>query len=262
MSSRPHTIHAAFDDEAAKHWSEGTSRLFIDNGRYFVPERDHQMRIVAALLSYLEGSCVILELCCGEGLLAEVLLDSFSIGGYVARMARLCIPKANTAGGCGVGSCLPELFMFTARVKGGIQMSFLKKFFGPPDIEKLKANRDHLKLLDVLRNQMDPTLRQKAAEALVDIGCGREAVEVLRAMGNALAIDPLFVIIAKEKNSRVRLSAQQALRKINHPRVSRYFLPSFGSVESNVRHLNDPDKEKRFIAARALGMQGDKRALP
>ena len=77
MSSRPHTIHAAFDDEAAKHWSEGTSRLFIDNGRYFVPERDHQMRIVAALLSYLEGSCVILELCCGDGLLAEVLLDSF-----------------------------------------------------------------------------------------------------------------------------------------------------------------------------------------
>jgi len=58
-------------------WSEETSRLFIDYGRYFVPERDHQMRIVAALLSYLEGPCVILELCCGEGLLAELLLDSF-----------------------------------------------------------------------------------------------------------------------------------------------------------------------------------------
>jgi len=58
-------------------WSEETSRLFIDYGRYFVPERDHQMRIIAALLSYLDGPCVILELCCGEGLLAEVLLDSF-----------------------------------------------------------------------------------------------------------------------------------------------------------------------------------------
>ena len=58
-------------------WSEETSRLFIDYGRYFAPERDPQMRIVAALLSYLEGSCVILELCCGEGLLAQVLLDSF-----------------------------------------------------------------------------------------------------------------------------------------------------------------------------------------
>lgn len=35
------------------------------------------MHIIAALLSYLDGPCVILELCCGEGLLAEVLLDSF-----------------------------------------------------------------------------------------------------------------------------------------------------------------------------------------
>jgi tRNA (cmo5U34)-methyltransferase len=58
-------------------WSEETSHLFIDYGRYLVPERDYQMRIIAALLSYLEGPCVILELCCGEGLLAELLLDSF-----------------------------------------------------------------------------------------------------------------------------------------------------------------------------------------
>jgi tRNA (cmo5U34)-methyltransferase len=58
-------------------WSEETSRIFIDYGRYFVPERDDQMRLIAALLSHLEGLCVILELCCGEGLLAEVLLDSF-----------------------------------------------------------------------------------------------------------------------------------------------------------------------------------------
>jgi tRNA (cmo5U34)-methyltransferase len=58
-------------------WSEETSRIFVDYGHYFVPERDHQMHIIAALLSYLDGPCVILELCCGEGLLAEVLLDSF-----------------------------------------------------------------------------------------------------------------------------------------------------------------------------------------
>ena len=58
-------------------WSEETSHLFIDYGRYLVPERDYQMRIIAALLSHLEGPCVILELCCGEGLLAESLLDSF-----------------------------------------------------------------------------------------------------------------------------------------------------------------------------------------
>lgn len=59
-------------------WSEETSRLFIDYGRYFVPKRDHQMRMIAALLSYLEGPGRILELCCGEGLLAEVLLESLA----------------------------------------------------------------------------------------------------------------------------------------------------------------------------------------
>ena len=58
-------------------WSEETSRLFINYGRYIVPERDRQMRLIAALLSYLDGPCVVLELCCGEGLLAEVLLDSY-----------------------------------------------------------------------------------------------------------------------------------------------------------------------------------------
>lgn len=56
-------------------WTEETSRLFIDYGRYFVPERDRQMSMIAALLSCLEGPGLILELCCGEGLLAEVLLD-------------------------------------------------------------------------------------------------------------------------------------------------------------------------------------------
>ncbi len=60
-------------------WSEETSRLFIDYGRYFVPERERQMRMMAALLSELDGPSLVLELCCGEGLLAEVLLDSFPI---------------------------------------------------------------------------------------------------------------------------------------------------------------------------------------
>lgn len=58
-------------------WSEETSRLFIDFGRYFVPERDHQIRIIATLLAYLDGPFVVLELCCGEGILAEALLDRY-----------------------------------------------------------------------------------------------------------------------------------------------------------------------------------------
>jgi tRNA (cmo5U34)-methyltransferase len=58
-------------------WSEDTSRIFIDYGRYFVPARELQMRIVAGLLSYLDSPCIVLELCCGEGRLAEVLLDKY-----------------------------------------------------------------------------------------------------------------------------------------------------------------------------------------
>ena len=64
------------DSTDASGWSEDTSRLFIDYGRYFVPERDHQMQIMVALLSHLTNPAVILELCCGEGLLAERLLDA------------------------------------------------------------------------------------------------------------------------------------------------------------------------------------------
>jgi len=58
-------------------WDEETSRTFINYGQYVVPTRDYQMQIIAALLSRLDNSNVILELCCGEGLLAEVLLDKF-----------------------------------------------------------------------------------------------------------------------------------------------------------------------------------------
>ena len=58
-------------------WSEETSRLFIDYGRFFIPQSEHQMEVVASLLSGLDGRHVILDLCCGEGLLAEVLLALF-----------------------------------------------------------------------------------------------------------------------------------------------------------------------------------------
>ncbi|MGD8820915.1 MAG: class I SAM-dependent methyltransferase, partial [Anaerolineae bacterium] len=63
-------------EETTNHsgWSEETSRVFIDYGRYFVPERDHQLQIIVTLLSHLSGPATVLELCCGEGLLAERLL--------------------------------------------------------------------------------------------------------------------------------------------------------------------------------------------
>jgi len=58
-------------------WSEETSRLFMNYARYFVPERELQMRIITALLSALDGPALILDLCCGEGLLDELILDTF-----------------------------------------------------------------------------------------------------------------------------------------------------------------------------------------
>jgi len=57
-------------------WTENLSRTFIDYGRYFVPRRDEQMRVIADLLPR-DVPSTILELCCGEGLLAERLLDKY-----------------------------------------------------------------------------------------------------------------------------------------------------------------------------------------
>lgn len=56
-------------------WDEETSRRYLDYGRYFVPEREGQMRIMVDLLKGVPQPSFILELCCGEGLLAESLLD-------------------------------------------------------------------------------------------------------------------------------------------------------------------------------------------
>lgn len=58
-------------------WSEENSRQFLNYGRYFVPERELQMLLIIGLLSELEGPAHLLNLCCGEGLLDELILDRF-----------------------------------------------------------------------------------------------------------------------------------------------------------------------------------------
>ena len=63
------------DEKEHNHWDEETSRRYIDYGRYFVPAREGQMRIILDLLRGLPPSCLVLELCCGEGIFAEMLLD-------------------------------------------------------------------------------------------------------------------------------------------------------------------------------------------
>lgn len=58
-------------------WDEDSSRRFIDYGRYFVPERELQMRIICDLIPQAAGPFHVLELCSGEGLLAGALLERF-----------------------------------------------------------------------------------------------------------------------------------------------------------------------------------------
>ena len=58
-------------------WSEEASQTFIDFGRYFVPEREQQIAALVDLIPAYEQPYTILELCCGEGLLAGALLERF-----------------------------------------------------------------------------------------------------------------------------------------------------------------------------------------
>jgi tRNA (cmo5U34)-methyltransferase len=62
-------------DSPLNHWDEETSKRYINYGRYFVPDREGQMHIMVDLLKRIPQPSLILELCCGEGLLAEMLLD-------------------------------------------------------------------------------------------------------------------------------------------------------------------------------------------
>lgn len=59
-------------------WNEELSREFIDYGRYFVPERERQLQTIVDLLPHSSKPGVIIDLCCGEGLLAEAILEQRS----------------------------------------------------------------------------------------------------------------------------------------------------------------------------------------
>jgi len=55
-------------------WDERISQTFIDYGRYFVPERERQFQIIVDLVPRFEQPGII-ELCCSEGLLSQMLLE-------------------------------------------------------------------------------------------------------------------------------------------------------------------------------------------
>src|SRR5690349_16269005 len=58
-------------------WGDESSRTFLDQGRYFVPDRAAQIAAVSALVPPSDDPFEILELCPGAGLLAEALLERF-----------------------------------------------------------------------------------------------------------------------------------------------------------------------------------------
>lgn len=58
-------------------WNEDNTRVFLDRSRYFIFEREYQLETLLRLIPDPERPFLVLELCCGEGLLAEQVLQRF-----------------------------------------------------------------------------------------------------------------------------------------------------------------------------------------
>ena len=84
------------NDDAGSKWDEDTSRRFLDYGKYFVPQREKQMQIIVELLLGVPDQSMILELCCGEGILAELILHDLP-GAFVVGMdgSQVMLDKAS-----------------------------------------------------------------------------------------------------------------------------------------------------------------------
>jgi len=57
-------------------WDEADSREFIDLGRFFVPDREQQIETILGMIPE-PGDGLLVDLCCGEGLLSRSLLQRF-----------------------------------------------------------------------------------------------------------------------------------------------------------------------------------------
>ncbi|MEW5871437.1 MAG: class I SAM-dependent methyltransferase [Chloroflexota bacterium] len=60
-------------------WSEENSQTFIDMALYYVPDREEQIHTICALIPPCDRPFSVLELCCGEGLLAAAILERFPL---------------------------------------------------------------------------------------------------------------------------------------------------------------------------------------
>ena len=130
--------------------------------------------------------------------------------------------------------------------------------FGPPNVEKMEANRDVKGLIKVLGYRKSGWVRGSAAHALGRIGDARAveplcaalkdsdsnvsgaAIDALEKIGDARAVEPLVVAL-KYADRHWRAAAAHALVKIGPPAVE-----AFGAM------LKDSDWDRRKVAAGAL----------
>lgn len=59
-------------------WSEADSQAFLDYGRFFVPQREYQITTICDLIPPSDEPFTVVELACGEGLLAHAILERFA----------------------------------------------------------------------------------------------------------------------------------------------------------------------------------------
>ena len=81
-------------------WTEEASQEFMDYGRYYVPSRETQLKIISSLIPPREERFEVMELACGEGLLAEAILqrhDTAVVHGYDGSPTMLTKAKARLA---------------------------------------------------------------------------------------------------------------------------------------------------------------------
>jgi tRNA (cmo5U34)-methyltransferase len=92
-------------------WSEQDSAHFLDVGRFYVPHRERQLALAASLVPQLDGAPGVIDLGCGEGVLAEVVLgaqpDAVVVGldGSPAMRAAAARRLARFAGRFGTAAC-------------------------------------------------------------------------------------------------------------------------------------------------------------
>ena len=65
-------------------WSEEDTEAFLVRGRYYVPEREQQIDLICDMAPDPGEPFRILDLACGEGLLAEALLDRYPLSQVLA----------------------------------------------------------------------------------------------------------------------------------------------------------------------------------